>query len=151
VGKSVASRALPLLTVLLGWPGRPDFAADVPFAAPQVAAATGAGGGLLRTVLALMLVLAAVLTTAWFARRLRTLSGGESANLSVLGQLPLGSRERAVLISVDGQRLLVGVAPGNVRLLHIVAAPSGPTANAQTPPAYQRPSFKSILMRSLGK
>jgi len=40
--------------------------------------------------------------------------------VQVLGGVSLGTRERAVLLSVDGTRLLVGVAPGQVRTLHVL-------------------------------
>ena len=40
--------------------------------------------------------------------------------IQVLGGVSLGPRERAVLISVQGQRLLLGVAPGRVQTLHVL-------------------------------
>ena len=40
--------------------------------------------------------------------------------MRVLGGVSLGNRERAVLRSVDGTRLLVGVAPGQVRTRHVL-------------------------------
>lgn len=136
-----------------------------PFAAPvQQAAATGAGG-LLRVVVALIVVLAAVLAAAWLARRMRVFSsGGSSAKLEMLGQLSLGARERAVLVRVGDSQVLIGVAPGNVRMLHVLP-PAQPASAASTPAAdvapadalpavsasIERPTFKALLMRSLGK
>ena len=38
----------------------------------------------------------------------------------VLGGVSLGSREKAVLLTVDGRRLLVGVAPGRVQTLLVL-------------------------------
>jgi flagellar protein FliO/FliZ len=130
-------------------------AANAPFAAPAAAALPGTGGGLLRVVLALLLVLGAVLAAAWCSRRLRGLSGGHSAgSLEVLTQVTLGSRERAVLLRVGTRRLLVGVAAGSVRTLHVLddaqesaIDPSPPAAAG----ADARPSFKALLLRSLGK
>ncbi|HEY4972773.1 MAG TPA: flagellar biosynthetic protein FliO [Steroidobacteraceae bacterium] len=131
-----------------------------PFAAPVQQAAPGSAGGMLRVVLALIVVLAAVLAAAWLARRMRALSGGGgSANLEMLAQLPLGTRERAVLLRVGDCQVLIGVAAGSVRTLHVLPRPSLPAAqapmsNANVAPvgeAATRPSFKALLLKSLGK
>lgn len=150
-------------------------AASTPFAAPAPAAAMPAAtGGLLRVLLALIVVVGAIVVTAWLARRMRTLSGG-SAGVTVLAQVSLGARERAVWLRAGGCELLVGVAPGNVRTLHVfgqessadaprrgpggadagagdVAMPAvGGVALPGTAPDPQRPSFKALLLRSLGR
>jgi flagellar protein FliO/FliZ len=130
-----------------------------PFAAPMQQAAPGTTGGLLRVVVALIVVLAAVLVAAWLARRMRAFSGGGgSANLEMLAQLPLGTRERAVLVRVGDCQVLIGVAPGSVRTLHVLqrAADLEPSARARSDSAQSgegaaRPSFKALLLRSLGK
>lgn len=133
-------------------------AVPTPFAAPGAQAPPSSGGDLLRVVLALILVLAAVLAAAWISRRLRGVGGARAANLEVLGQLSLGPRERAVLIRVDGERLLLGVANGSVRRLHVLAPASDDatvevvaddTAGATHAP--QRPTFRELLRKSLGK
>jgi flagellar protein FliO/FliZ len=130
-----------------------------PFAAPVQQVTPASAGGLLRVVLALIVVLAAVLVAAWLARRMRALSGsGGNANLEMLAQLPLGSRERAVLLRVGDCQVLIGVAPGSVRTLHVLQRASLPAADAATPhavaqasDAVARPSFRALLLRSLGK
>jgi flagellar protein FliO/FliZ len=141
-------------------------ATATPFAAPVQQAAPTAAGGLLRVVVALLIVLAAVLAAAWLARRMRALSAGAaSSSLELLAQLPLGARERAVLVRVGECQLLLGVAPGAVRTLHVftqaaasmsnaVVAPQPGTPQPGTPAVDtrgERPSFKSLLLKSLGK
>lgn len=105
----------------------------------------------MRVVIALLVVLGAVVVAGRFARRMRGLSGGTNSALQVVGQLPVGPRERAVLIRIGDRQLLLGVAPGNVRMLHVFD--EAPIARAAMPvqeiPA--RPTFKSILLKSLGK
>jgi flagellar protein FliO/FliZ len=128
-----------------------------PFAAPLLQAPPSTGGGLLRVTLALLVVLAAVLAAAWLTRRMRSLGSGRAqADLQVLAQMPLGTRERAVLLRVGDCQLLIGVTPTNVRTLHVLptnfAAGSNPEGNAPTKPAEDcRPTFKSMLLKSLGK
>ena len=144
----------------LGGASRALWAASAtPFAAPLQQSAPGPAGGLLRVVLALIVVLAAVLAAAWLTRRMRSFSGaGSGANLEMLAQLPLGTRERAVLVRVGDTQVLIGVAPGSVRTLHVLERASLPLAAAlpsdagATPPSDgARPTFKALLLRSLGK
>lgn len=127
-------------------------AASGAFAAPVAPLATGSAGGLLRVSLALILVLAAVLGAAWLARRLRGLGGTRQGGLEILEQLPLGTRERVVLLRVGTRQLLLGVANGSVHTLHVIdAAEPAAAAAAAAPPASPRPNFKELLWRSLGK
>jgi flagellar protein FliO/FliZ len=68
----------------------------------------------------------------------------------VLAELPLGQKERAVLVRCGATQLLLGVAPGRVSTLHVLAEPIETESTAGTP-AVTKPSFHSFLMRSLGK
>ncbi|MGH8232424.1 MAG: flagellar biosynthetic protein FliO [Steroidobacteraceae bacterium] len=128
-----------------------------PFAAPLLQAPPGTGSGLLRVTLALLVVLAAVLAAAWLTRRMRALGSGRAlADLQVLAQMPLGTRERAVLLRVGDCQLLIGVTPSNVRTLHVLPAALPPASNPQGPTPAERadeckPTFKSLLLKSLGK
>ncbi len=79
------------------------------------------GTHLLETVGGLVLVLALILGLAWMLKRLGHLPGAGKGGVQILGGVSLGPRERAVLLSVDGTRLLVGVAPGRVQTLHVLA------------------------------
>jgi flagellar protein FliO/FliZ len=129
--------------------------AAVPFAAPAHDALPGPAGGLLRVLLALVLVVAAIFAAAWVSRRARGAVGARSSNLDVLAQLPLGPRERAVLIRVGERQLLIGVTNGCIRTLHVLDPASiqadGTDTAAPGAGAPQRPSFKALLLKSLGK
>jgi hypothetical protein len=91
----------------------------------------------------------ALLGMAWFARRVRGAGGASAAGLTVLAQVSLGTRERAVLLRVGRLQVLVGVAPGNVRTLHVIDQAIEPDV-APTPDV-ARPTFRSMLLKSLGK
>ena len=106
--------------------------------------------------LALLVVLAAVFAAGWLSRRLRGFGPARGQQLELLAQLPLGPRERAVLLRVGSQQLLLGVAPGSVSTLHVLTTSSEQSASAIANTAggadpAERPSFKALLMRSLGK
>jgi len=138
-------------------------AAEKPFAAPHSVAPAPAGsaGSLAQVTLSLLLVLAAVFAAAWVVRRMRGFGKFGANTIQIVADTALGPKERAVLIQVGQQQLLLGVAPGRVNMLHVLAEPVADLAgeashgNAATPAATPHappdsPSFKAILKRSLG-
>src|SRR5947208_97377 len=90
-----------------------------PFAAPAaVNTVTPSGvGSLGQVTLALGVVLAFIFGAAWLMRRMRGFRKPNGAALDVLADLPLGQKERAVLIRCGSVQLLLGVAPGRVNTL----------------------------------
>ena len=84
---------------------------------------------------------------------LRRFTASGAHGIEVLSQASLGGKERVVIVQVAGQneRLLLGVAGGQVTLLQTLPPDSGfdrPVAAASTP---QPPRFGDLLRRSLGK
>jgi flagellar protein FliO/FliZ len=75
---------------------------------------------LIDTGLGLLVVLGLMLGLAWLVKRYIQLPGIGKGQVQILGGVSLGSREKAVLLSVEGKRLLVGVAPGRVQPLMIL-------------------------------
>lgn len=74
---------------------------------------------LLQTLWSLGLVLGLIFALAWLARRLRGMrAGGSGAAMQVESALQLGAKERLLLVRVEGQQFLLGVAPGSVQLMH---------------------------------
>ena len=76
---------------------------------------------LLDTGLGLIAVLALMLGLAWLVKRYVSVPGMGRGQVQIVGGVSLGPRERAVLLQVEGQRLLVGVAPGRVQTLHVLS------------------------------
>jgi flagellar protein FliO/FliZ len=124
------------------------------FAVPDAPAAATTASSALRVPLALLLVIALVLCAAWFMRRLVGGNALQSQRIQVLAQQSLGARERALLVRVGGQDLLLGVGSGGVRTLHAFITPVETPAVAAPAPAASgdlATSFREILRRSLGK
>jgi flagellar protein FliO/FliZ len=122
-----------------------------PYAAPQVADAPPATGvtGLGQVTLSLAIVLGAIFAVAWLARRMRGL-GRRTGAIDIVAETALGPKERVVLLQVGEKQILVGVTPGSINALHVLETPvqlPAPTS-ASSP---DRPSFRDLLMRSLGK
>jgi flagellar protein FliO/FliZ len=124
------------------------------FAAPQTASSPHPAGigGLGEVAFALIIVLAAIFIVAWVVRRMRLAGNRVGGGLDILADVPLGQKERAVLLKVGNQQILLGVAPGRVNTLHVLPEP----LELARPPAggsndSSNPTFRNILMRSLGK
>lgn len=133
----MSARAV-LAAALLGAPlalhAQQAVAPSAPLPVPHAAAPELPGFGQLALGLGAVLVLIVVL--GWLARRLPMLGPGRGP-LRVAGSLVVGSRERIVLVEVDGERVLVGVAPGMVTRLHVLEgerrAPPPPKAEWPAP------------------
>lgn len=87
------------------------------------------GVNVLETFIGLAIVIGVMLALAWLVKRFVQLPGMGRGQVQVLGGVSLGAREKAVLLSVDGRRLLVGVAPGRVQTL-LELAPADPADDA---------------------
>ena len=121
------------------------------FAAPEAVASVPVSGvaGIGQVTLALCIVLGAIFLCAWLARRMRSIGGGAAGIVSVVADVRLGPKERAVLLQVGATQVLVGVAPGQVNALHVLSEPvSAATATAAP---LDGASFRSLLRRSIGK
>jgi flagellar protein FliO/FliZ len=121
------------------------------FAAPQTLAPAPVGGvsELVHVALALLLVLTVLLLLARVLRRTRAFGAKGAGALEILAELPLGTKERAVLLRIGAQQLLIGVAPGRVSALHLLSEPLslGSTLPAEASGAL---TFQALLRRSLG-
>jgi flagellar protein FliO/FliZ len=125
------------------------------FASPSVTSSAAPSGiaSLGQVTVALGLVLAVIFVAAWLLRRVRGFGKTGTGALDVIADLPVGQKERAVLIRVGTTQVLIGVAPGRVTTLHVLTEPvnATPPAPGGGPIDTDRPSFKSLLMKSLGK
>jgi len=122
------------------------------FAAPEAASHGTAAGGTLDVTLALLLIVGLIVLLAWGLKRMRRFGIGRQDRIQVLSDRAVGPKERCMLVRVGDTDLLIGVAGGSVRTLHVFP----PGANTEAPPAPVTdkpalPTFKDLLMRSLGK
>jgi len=92
-------------------------------------------------LLALALVIGLIFALAWLLRRLPGTGFRPGDGLRVIAGVALGSKERAVVVEVNGEQLLLGVTPGAVSLLHTLNAP------LPEPTPARLPEFASLLKR----
>jgi flagellar protein FliO/FliZ len=90
-------------------------------------------GAVLQTMLGLAIVIGLVFACAWLARRLGLQGGPRNALVKTIGGAPLGGKERVAVVQIGDTWLVLGAAPGNVRLLHTMPAGTMPEP-AQTGP-----------------
>lgn len=103
----------------LAWPSAAQAAPDVATSALTVG-------------LSLVLILGGFIAVAWLARRYLP-GAGQSGVVKLVGSTAVGARERVVVVELDGTWLVLGVAPGNVRLLHSQPRPAdAPSAGVRT-------------------
>lgn len=116
--------------------------------APQTptAAAVGTPGldGAWEVLLGLVVVVALIVIAGWLLRRVYPGVAGGTGQLRVLATLPLGPRERLLLVDAAGKQLLLGVTAQQVTTLH--------TFDEALPLAAVRPvEFATRLREVLGK
>jgi flagellar protein FliO/FliZ len=118
--------AVPAMALLSG---SEALAQDAPFRVYEQLPGVG---------LSLMVVVALIVLVAWLLRR-TPLGAFSRANgpLKIVATLPLGPKERLVLVETGGSRLLLGVAPAGIFRLNDPAGfapdsvPSGISTGAQ--------------------
>ncbi len=125
-------RHLPRLAacVLAGLGGAVGAALPtVPAAAPE-AAPSHAAAGLLQVGFGLALVVALIFLCGWAVRRFGLQPSGGNRLLKVVSSVMVGQRERVVVVEIGDSWLVLGVAAGQVRALHTMAAQARPDTGA---------------------
>jgi flagellar protein FliO/FliZ len=92
----------------------------------QAAAASTTMPGPFHLAGSLFVVIAVIFAAAFVLRRMQGLRAGAQGGVILRGGLQVGARERVLLIEAHGRRVLVGVAPGSVRPLHVFEANERP-------------------------
>lgn len=138
-------RTLCVVQVLMFFPSM------VMAAEPAVSATVASPlASILQMFLGLGIVLVAIAGMAWLLRRMAPGQVGTASGLRVVAAVAVGPKERVVLVDVGGQRLVLGVTPGQVSKLMEMPQPEVteilPTA---VPPFVAK--LKEILAKQRGK
>ncbi|NOZ37118.1 MAG: flagellar biosynthetic protein FliO [Gammaproteobacteria bacterium] len=80
-------------------------------------------GSYIQMILGLLFIVVLIFALAWLMRRMGRLQSVMGGSMKLLGGVSLGQRERAVLVQVGETQMLLGVAPGSVRTLHVFDKP----------------------------
>ncbi|MGF6904416.1 flagellar biosynthetic protein FliO [Paraburkholderia sp. GAS348] len=98
--------------------------------AAKIASGVGAGtavpalgvGAVLQTIVGLLVVIGLVFACAWLARRFGLQPANRGGLVKTIGGASLGGKERVAVVEIGDTWLVLGTAPGNVRLLHTMPA-----------------------------
>lgn len=71
----------------------------------------------LQTLVGLLIIVAVIIVAAWLIKHFGLNRFAASKYLHVVAAIPLGTREKAVLVSIGQNYILLGVAPGCVNRL----------------------------------
>ena len=129
---------------------QPQAMKAVPAQPAQIGAHAPVGPGIGGAVVALLLVLALIIGLSWLLKRMPGGGFRQAEGLRVVASIPLGARERAAVIEVGGQQLLLGIGAGGVRTLHVLAGPL-PTPEPARVAVPTLPDFRQMLAQRLRK
>lgn len=126
-----------LLSCLLLFPAFAVLAAEeAPAAKSSVGQLTQpiGAGDVLQIFVALVFVLVLIGFAAWLLRKFSVTGFGNTGALRLLSSVSVGQRERIVLVQAGETQILLGVAQGSVRTLHVFDKPvmlenAGPQAS----------------------
>lgn len=107
------------------------------------------GSPLLQVSGALFGIIAVILIAAWLAKRFG-LSGKTAGGrgLKVSASASVGTRERVVIVDVEDARLVLGVTPNNINLLHKLPPAQANSEDVNEKNADFQSVMKNLLKRS---
>lgn len=101
----------------------PDLiAADITngASAPQHVDSPITGSYVFQIIASFSIVIFVILALAWMVKKSGRLGTSGNNVLKIVSSLSLGMREKVVVINYDGVNILIGVAPGHIRTLHVL-------------------------------
>lgn len=104
-------------------------------------------GVLLQTLFGLLLVLGVIVLLGWLLKRSQYLHSAHHGQLKVLGTISLGTREKAVLLQVGEQQLVIGVTPHQVTTLYTLPEPLVPHDVSPTANGSFADRFRQVLQQ----
>ncbi|NVK39496.1 MAG: flagellar biosynthetic protein FliO [Gammaproteobacteria bacterium] len=72
---------------------------------------------LIQVCIALVAVLALIYALAWFVKRKQGMHGTGTLAMKTIAVLPMGVKEKIVLVEVGGKQILLGMTPSNINTL----------------------------------
>ncbi|MFT5100498.1 MAG: flagellar protein FliO/FliZ [Planctomycetaceae bacterium] len=96
-----------------------------------------------KVILMLIFVVGLILACAWLIRRMSGGVGLNQKHIHVLSVMPLGTREKLMIIRAASEYLLIGVTPNGIQTLHRFEEPIDLNGPVQTSPFADR--LKGLL------
>lgn len=88
---------------------------------------------LLKLTGGLILVVLVIFLLAWLVKKFNLNQQSHNGMIRIIAGLPLGTRDRIVLLQIGDEQILLGLTPGRIEKLHTLAQPlEAPDAPAVT-------------------
>ncbi|MDX1694208.1 MAG: flagellar biosynthetic protein FliO [Ketobacteraceae bacterium] len=102
--------------------------------------------GYLDMALGLMAVLGVIVVLTWLAKRFNVTGINLSQSLKLQSVLSLGTKEKVVIVNVEGRRFLLGVTPQQINILSELDTDSPPVGSQ---PSGEATSFAQQIKKAL--
>lgn len=93
----------------------------------------------------LLLILVLIYGLSWFVKRFSQGGFLQNPTMKIVSAMPLGTRERLMLVDVGGKQLLLGVTATQINTLHVFDEPVVNTDKDQAVPSEFSQKLMSIL------
>ncbi|MBK6617271.1 MAG: flagellar biosynthetic protein FliO [Nitrosomonas sp.] len=110
-------RLLPMVIVLFSPLSRAESSPAQGFTPPPPVISTES---MLQLFMGLLIVLALIGLLAWLFKKFGVYSTNQSGLIKIIASANVGQKERIVLTEINDTWLILGVAPGQVNLLHCI-------------------------------
>jgi flagellar protein FliO/FliZ len=94
-------------------------------------------------LLSLVLVVGVIVLLSFLLKKINLQARTGSGAVRILSVVPLGAKDRLLLVAVGDEQLLLGSSPGNVQKLHTLDKPIDPNFNFG--PTVEERNFMSVL------
>lgn len=74
----------------------------------------------IQIILSFIVVVGLIFLIAWLIKRSGKFGYGSKQNIKILSTVSLGMREKILLIDINGETIVVGIAPGQIRTLYVL-------------------------------
>ncbi|SDR89552.1 flagellar protein FliO/FliZ [Halopseudomonas xinjiangensis] len=130
--------------VFVGW-----VASAAVWAAPVATseAQTSVAGQVGQLVLGLAFIVGLIFLLGYLMRRIGPLAAQGGQNIRIISSLPLGPRDRLMLVDVAGKQLLLGASPGRISTLHVFDEPIAELPSEGTPGGDFAQKLQALLKR----
>lgn len=115
-----------------------------PVVAPVAAPVVDSGAEMVRVLVSLLGVVALIFFVGWLSRRAQDRVRPGGRKIRVIETMPVGIKEKVMLLEVGGTQLLVGASPtGGLRTLHVLATPVEEDTTPSSAPSIR--GFRDVL------
>lgn len=92
-----------------------------------------------------LVVIGFIFFMAWLMRRSGRFGYGSGQIIKIISSMSLGMREKILVIEVGGENIVVGVAPGQIRTLHVLDGNVELAKNSDVKSHIENRGFKQLI------